>query len=268
MKLKKILQVVAATILTFSLVACGSSNAGNSEKKITIGATEFPHSLILEEVKPQLEEMGYKVEIKVFGEYFLPNKELADGGIDANFYQTVPYMETANKDNDWDLVSVIDVHIEPLRIYSYKLKSLEELPEGARVGIPNDPSNEGRALKLLAQQGLIKLNDAEVPGLKDITENSKKLEFSEVGAEVLPATLKDFDIAVINTNYAVEGKLNPNDSLAVEASENSPYINIVAVKEKNKDAQFVKDLKKVLNSESTKEFITKEFGEKGVVPAF
>ncbi|CAM4151455.1 MetQ/NlpA family ABC transporter substrate-binding protein [Bordetella tumulicola] len=237
--------------------------------KLIVGATQVPHAEILEVVKPELAKEGVELDIKVFSDYVQPNLQLADKELDANFFQHQPYLDTFNKDRGAKLVSVGLVHVEPFGGYSRKLKSLDKLPEGATIAIPNDPSNSGRALLLLQKQGLIKLKDptniAATP--LDIAENPKKLKFRELEAAILPRALEDVDLALINTNYALEAGLVPTkDALFIEGAE-SPYANIVVAREDNKDAPAIKKLVDALHTPAVKKFIEEKY-KGAVVPAF
>lgn len=274
--IKKTLAVIFSSVFVLTaLSGCGSSSAGNtgsdtskSEKKeITIGATPKPHEEILEKVKPILQKEGYELKIKEFTDYVTPNKALASGELDANFFQHIPYLEDYNKKNGTDLVPVAKVHIEPMGIYSNKIKNLKDLKDGAEVAIPNDATNGSRALKLLAKEGLVKVKDGELISKLDITENKKNLKIQELDAPQLPRVLGDVDAAVINTNYALEANLNPTkDALAIESKE-SPYANIIAVKKEDKDKPYVKALVKAVNSPEIKKFIEDNY-KGSIIPAF
>lgn len=283
--MKKILSFLLASLLVLPLSACSSKNESNSngssstesnttEKNdssdvLKIGASPRPHAEILEFIKPKLEEKGVKLEVIEFTDYVTPNLALNDKEIDANFFQHVPYMESFAKDHNLELVSVGAVHVEPLGLYSSKIDSIEDLPDGATIAIPNDPTNAGRSLILLQNNGLIKLKtDAGLEATsKDIAENPKKLKFKEIDAAQIPRILPDVDAAVINTNYILETELDPSkDALIIEGSE-SPYANIVTARPDNKDSDKIKTLIEILQSEDVKNFIKETY--KGiVVPAF
>ena len=238
-------------------------------EKLIVGATQVPHAEILEVVKPELAKEGVELDIKVFSDYVQPNLQLADKELDANFFQHQPYLDTFNKDRGAKLVSVGTVHVEPFGGYSRKLKSLKDLPEGATVAIPNDPSNSGRALLLLQKQGLIKLKDPTniTATPLDIAENPKNLKFRELEAAILPRALDDVALALINTNYALEAGLVPTkDALFIEGAD-SPYANIVVTREDNKDAPAVKKLVNALHTPAVKKFIEEKY-KGAVVPAF
>ncbi|KDD14034.1 lipoprotein, YaeC family [Bordetella bronchiseptica MBORD678] len=257
--------VRSALLASAFLLAGGGAQA----EKLVVGATQVPHAEILEVVKPALAKEGVELDIKVFTDYVQPNLQLADKQLDANFFQHQPYLDTFNKDRKTNLVSVGLVHVEPFGGYSKKIKSLAELKDGATIAIPNDPSNSGRALLLLQKQGLLKLKDPSniVATPIDIAENPKKLKFRELEAAMLPRSLDDLDLALINTNYALEAGLVPTrDALFIEGAD-SPYANLVAARPDNKDAPAVKKLVNALHSEAVRKFIIEKY-KGAVVPAF
>ncbi|AWQ07447.1 MetQ/NlpA family ABC transporter substrate-binding protein [Bordetella bronchiseptica] len=257
--------VRSALLASAFLLAGGTAQA----EKLVVGATQVPHAEILEVVKPALAKEGVELDIKVFTDYVQPNLQLADKQLDANFFQHQPYLDTFNKDRKTNLVSVGLVHVEPFGGYSKKIKSLAELKDGATIAIPNDPSNSGRALLLLQKQGLLKLKDPSniVATPIDIAENPKKLKFRELEAAMLPRSLDDLDLALINTNYALEAGLVPTrDALFIEGAD-SPYANLVAARPDNKDAPAVKKLVNALHSEAVRKFIIEKY-KGAVVPAF
>ena len=265
------------TLLTLAVLFLGVNEKGLaffgrkkvSENTIKVGATPVPHAEILELVKDELKEKGYDLEIVEFTDYVTPNISLNDGGLDANYFQHVPYLEAFSSDRNLDLVSAGTVHVEPLGLYSEKVKSLSDLPEGATIAIPNDPSNGARALILLEEAGLIVVDPTA--GLKatehDITSNPNGYKFRALEAAQLPRVLRDVDAAIINGNYALESNLNPvEDSILLEGAE-SPYANIVAVKNGNETDPKIEALLKALQSEKVKEYILANY-KGGVVPAF
>ncbi|CFE01423.1 D-methionine ABC transporter substrate-binding protein [Bordetella pertussis] len=257
--------VRSALLASAFLLAGGAAQA----EKLVVGATQVPHAEILEVVKPALAKEGVELDIKVFTDYVQPNLQLADKQLDANFFQPQPYLDTFNKDRKTNLVSVGLVHVEPFGGYSKKIKSLAELKDGATIAIPNDPSNSGRALLLLQKQGLLKLKDPSniVATPIDIAENPKKLKFRELEAAMLPRSFDDLDLALINTNYALEAGLVPTrDALFIEGAD-SPYANLVAARPDNKDAPAVKKLVNALHSEAVRKFIIEKY-KGAVVPAF
>lgn len=276
--MKKTSYLILTMMLMFTLAACGQdknteNDAGGtgaetpSAVKLKVGATPVPHAELLEFVKPILKEQGVELEIIEFNDYVQPNTQLFEKQIDANFFQHTPYLEQFNKDKGYDLVNVAGVHIEPFGGYSKKITKLEELKEGAKVVIPNDPSNGGRALALMAENGLIKLKDGVgVNGtVADITENAKKLDITEVEAATLPRVLGEVDLALINTNYALEADLVPtDDALFIEGSD-SPYVNILVARPDNKDSEAMQKLAAALRSPEVKKFIEDTY--KGAIVA-
>lgn len=237
--------------------------------KLTVGATAVPHAELLEFVKPALAKQGVELDIKVFTDYVQPNVQVAEKRLDANFFQHKPYLDEFNKGKGTSLVSVAGVHVEPFGAYSQKVKKLAELKEGATVAIPNDATNGGRALLLLAKAGLITLKDANniLATAKDIASNPKKLKFRELEAATLPRVLNQVDLALINTNYALEAKLNPSkDALVIEGGE-SPYVNILVSRADNKDSAALKKLAAALTTPEVKKFILEKY-KGAVVPAF
>lgn len=236
---------------------------------LTVAATPVPHAEILEFIKPQLAKEGVDLKIKVFTDYVQPNVQVAEKRLDANFFQHQPYLDEFNKSKGTQLVSVAGVHIEPFGAYSSKIKKLDELPQGASVVIPNDATNGGRALLLLAKAGVITLKpEAGITATpKDIAENPKGIKVRELEAATLPRVLTQVDLALINTNYALEAKLNPTkDALAIEGSD-SPYVNILVSRADNKDSADMQKLAKALHSPEVKNFIEEKY-KGAVVPAF
>jgi len=232
-----------------------------SDKPLKIGVTAGPHAQIMEQVKKVAEKDGLSIQIVEFSDYVQPNAALASGDLDANSYQHQPYLDAQIKDRGYPFIAAAPTVNFPIGIYSKKIKSLADLKEGARFGIPNDPTNGGRVLLLLQAQGLIQLKpDA---GLKatplDITANPKKLKFVELDAAQLPRSLDDLDVAAVNTNYAMPAGLNPKrDSIAQEAAD-SPYVNILVVREEDKEKPWLPRLVKAYHSDEVRSFIDKEF---------
>jgi len=258
--MKKLL--ATAALLAASLTA-------HAAETLSVAATPVPHAEILEFVKPQLAKEGVDLQIKVFTDYVQPNLQVAQKRLDANFFQHQPYLDEFNKSRGTDLVTVAQVHVEPFGIYSQKIKKLDEVREGAVVAIPSDATNGGRALLLLEKAGLIKLKDSAniLVTPKDIAENPKKLKFKELEAATLPRVLNQVDLALINTNYALEAKLNPTqDALLLEGKE-SPYANILVARPDNKDSDAMQKLAKALNTPAVKQFIEEKY-KGAVVPAF
>ncbi|MFS2014757.1 MetQ/NlpA family ABC transporter substrate-binding protein [Azospirillum sp. CT11-132] len=242
---------------------------GASAETIKVGVTAGPHAQILEAVKPIAAKDGLDIQIIEFTDYVIPNQALAGGDLDANSFQHQPYLDNQVKDRGFDLVSVGKTVVYPIGIYSKKVKSLDELQSGAKVAIPNDPTNGGRVLLLLQAKGLIKLKDGGTLKASpiDIVENPKKLEIVELDAAQLPRSLDDVTVAAINTNFALEAGIDPvKDAIAREAAD-SPYANVIAVRKADKDKPWVAKLVKAYNSPEVKEFILTKF-KNAVVPAF
>lgn len=267
--MKKNLLAMLGLAATLLMTGCG----GGTEKQsatIKIGATHVPHEEILEQIKPDLEAEGVKLEIVEFNDYVQPNIALNDKELDANFFQHEPYLNDFMKEHsEVKLTNAGGVHVEPMGIYSKKIKKLEELPNNAIVSIPNDPTNGGRALLLLAKANLLKLKDgvAEMATVQDIVENPKNLQVQEIEAAQLPRTLEDVDISIINTNFAMNAELNPmTDALFME-DKTSPYVNIIAVREGDEKRAEIQTLLKALHSEKVKKFIEDKY-KGAIVPAF
>lgn len=237
---------------------------------IKVGANITPHAEILEEAKPILAKKGITLEIVKLEDSITPNTGVIEGSLDANYFQHVPYLEQFNKENDSDLVSIGAIHYEPFGIYAGRVTKLSSLPDGALVAVPNNVTNEARALLLLAQEGIITLNDdAGVNAtVEDITDNPKNIQFKELAPEQLVSALPDVDIAVINGNYAIEGGLKVSDALAVEANDGlaaKTYANIIATSPDKKDDEALKTLVEVLQSSEIKSFIEETY-DGAVVP--
>ena len=285
---KKLLALLLGLTLCLSLAACGGSDEGAADDTageegvtaeeggetaetvtLTVAASPTPHAVILEACIPLMEEKGYELVVNQYDDYVVPNTAVEDGDEDANYFQHIPYLDEFNETRGTHLVNVAGVHIEPMAIYAGKTASLEELPDGAVIGVPNDATNEGRALLLLEAQGLITLDDSSnlTATPINIVDNPKNLQFEEIEAKTLPSSLPDLDLAVINSNYALGAGLNPTtDSLAIESAD-SPYVNVLVVKEGNEDNEAVQALVEVLHSDTIRDFINEEFGG-AVVPAF
>jgi D-methionine transport system substrate-binding protein len=269
--MKKYLLPLTAALAVFVAGCSGSADGGKADGSatLTVAATPVPHAEILKEIKPLLAKQGVDLEIKVFTDYVQPNMQVAQKQIDANFFQTEPYLDAFNKERGTQLVKVVGVHIEPFGAYSKKFTSIDQLPDGADVVIPNDPSNNSRALLLLAKHGLVKLRnpDDRLATLKDVVENPKHLKFRELEAAMLPRVLDQVDLALINTNYALAAKLNPvKDALLIE-DKDSPYVNFLVSRADNKDDPRVQKLAAALTSPEVKAFIEKNYGG-AVLPAF
>ena len=268
MKFKKIIIAsVAALALTGFITGCGNEEktaapAPKDSKAVTlkVGVSPVPHAEILGAVKDKLAKEGINVEIIEFTDYVQPNLALNDKNLDANYFQHKPYLDEFAQSRNLKLVSAGAIHLEPMSVFSKKIKDLKDLPDGARVAIPNDPTNGGRALLVLQSAGLIKLRaGAPITATpQDITENKKNLQFSELEAPQLPRSLEDADISVININFALEAKLNPKDAIFTESSD-SPYANIVAVREGDENRPEIKKLIEALTSQESKDFIEKKY---------
>jgi len=255
-------------LLTAIAVVAAFSSAAQAET-LNVAATAVPHAEILEFVKPALAKDGVELNVKVFTDYVQPNVQVAEKRLDANFFQHQPYLDEFNKSRGTELTSVAGVHVEPFGAYSSKIKDLKELPQGANVVIPNDATNGGRALLLLQKAGIITLKDASniLATPKDIAENPKAIKLRELEAATLPRVLSQVDLALINTNYALEAKLNPTeDALIIEGSD-SPYVNILVARADNQDSAAMQKLAKALNSPEVKAFILEKY-QGAVVPAF
>ena len=236
---------------------------------LTVAATPVPHAEILEFLKPALAEQGVELDVKVFTDYVQPNVQVAEGRLDANFFQHQPYLDEFNKSKGTTLTSVAGVHIEPFGAYSSKIKQLDDLKKGASVVIPNDATNGGRALLLLQTAGVIKLKEGAgiTATPRDIAENPKKIKVRELEAATLPRVLDQVDLALINNNYALEAGLNPNkDALIIEGAD-STYVNILVTREDNKNSDAVQKLVKALHSDEAKAFINDKY-KGAVVPTF
>lgn len=263
--MKKLLPLVAAAALSFAALHA------QAQTKLVVGATPVPHAELLNFVAPKLKEQGIELEVKEFTDYVLPNTATQEKQLDANFFQHLPYLESFNKDRKTQLVQLPNggVHIEPFGAYSKKIKAIGELKEGAIVAIPNDPTNSGRALLLLDKHGVIKLKDSAniTSTVADIAENPKKLQFRELEAAILPRALDDVDLALINTNYALEAKLVPaKDALLIEGAD-SPYVNIVVTHADRADDAALQKLTDALRTEQVREFINTKY-KGAIVPAF
>ena len=279
MRNKKIIGALLAVtaIASFGLSGCGSSNGAAStenDKTITVAASPTPHAEILNKaVKPLVEKDGYKLVVKEFTDYVQPNTATEEGEVDANYFQHKPYLDNFNKEKGTHLVSVAGIHFEPFGLYPGKTKTLDALADGATVAVPNDATNEARALLLLQDAGLIELkNPKDINATtKDITSNPKNLKFKELEAAVVPTVIKDVDIAALNGNYAIQAGFNPTkDTLATEKAGGlaaKTYQNILVVKEGNENTNKTKELKKALKSSEVRDYITKNY-KGAVVPVF
>ena len=290
--MKKILALTLSAILCLGLLAgCGTEATPSATdpattepasepsaettgttgelETIIVGASSTPHAEILEAVRGELEALGYNLEVEVFNDYIIPNTALADGSLDANYFQHGPYLENFNAERGTDLVNAAAIHYEPMGIYPGSKASLDELSEGDTIAVPNDGSNETRALLLLQDAGLIKLKDGIDPTSDatklDITENPKNLDIQEIAAEQLPRSLADVDLAVINGNYALQADLNAaEDSLITENPDYAKvYVNVVACRSGEENSDKIQALKKALQSDDVKKYVDETY--KGAV---
>lgn len=254
--------------------AAGSSAGSTAASTtLTVGASPTPHAQILTDfAAPKLKDQGIELKVKEYTDYIQPNKDTTSGAIDANYFQHINYLNNYNKENKTDLVSVGAIHYEPFGIYAGKSKDLSNIADGATIAVPNDPTNEGRALLLLEQEGIIKLKDSSnlesTPN--DIAENPHNVQFQEVEAAAVPRTLQSVDFAVINGNYAIEAGYHVKDALAHEKAGTAAvneYANIICTTKEKEDDTSIKALVKVLQSDDFKKYLEENFGE-DVLPAF
>lgn len=269
---KTVTAVLAVGALALGVAACGSSDSSDDKNgPLIVAASPVPHAEILNYVKDHLaKKAGLELEVKEFTDYNTPNLSTQDGSVGANYFQNQPFLDDFNKKKGTDIVPVVTVHLEPLGLYSHKVKKAGDLEKGATVAVPSDTVNEARALKLLDANGLIELksgvgNEATP---KDIVTNPKGLKFKELEAAQLPRSLDDVDAAVINGNYAIEADLKPaKDAILLESPKNNPYANFLAVKKGNEDDPRVKKLAKLLTSPQVKKFIEDQY-QGSVLPSF
>ena len=281
--MKKLFAILATLVFAvFAFAGCGGDQAAKSSsgsstvtsssgaKTLKVGATAVPHAEILEQAKPLLAKEGIDLQIVEFNDYVQPNLALNDKELDANYFQHEPYLKNfIDEHKEVKLANAAGVHIEPMGIYSHKVKKLDELKDGASIAIPNDPTNGGRSLLLLEKAGLLKLKEGvgEKATIQDIVENPKNLKFQEVEAAQVPRTLDDVDAAIINSNFAMQVPLDPTkDAMFIEDST-SPYVNIIAVRAGDESRPEIQALIKVLHSDEIKNFINEKY-KGAVVPAF
>lgn len=282
--MKKLLKNALTTTLLASLLlttSCGSSASTTDESqsattdagepvKLVVGATAVPHAEILNEIKDDLLAEGVELEVVEFTDYALLNPSTVEGDLDANFFQHTPFLEAFNENSDEKLVSVGPVHIEPIALYSDSITSIDEIKEGDKISIPNDPTNESRALLLLEENGLIKVKDRESVNITplDIVENPLNLEFVELEAAQLPRTMGEVTASIINTNIALEAGLVPaDDAIIMEDGSDSPYANILVVKEGRENEEAIQKLYSAMTSDKVRDFINETY-EGAVIPAF
>ncbi|HVI40504.1 MAG TPA: MetQ/NlpA family ABC transporter substrate-binding protein [Anaerovoracaceae bacterium] len=273
---KKIALILVLALTVFALAACGGGAAkdeGNSETTVLkIGASTVPHAEILEFVKPMLAKEGIDLQITEYTDYIIPNTAVESHELDANYFQHQPYLDSFNAENGTHLVPAVAVHYEPMGLFAGKTATLDALADGATIAVPNDPTNEARALLLLQQEGLIKLKDGI--GLdatpNDIVENPKNIKFFEAEAAAVARSIQDVDFAIVNGNYALEAGLKVSDALAVESADSEAaqtFANIVAVYDGDQDRPEIQALVKALTSDETRKFIEDTY-QGAVVPVF
>lgn len=274
--MKKFVAGILLSVSALTLGACGtdsdSTSGSNGEnKELVVGASNVPHAEILEQAKPLLEEKGIDLEIETYQDYILPNEDLENGDLDANYFQHVPYLESQIADHGYEFENAGGIHIEPIGVYSKKYDSLEELPKGASILISNSVADHGRILSMLEAEGLITLAegiDKTKAEVKDIVDNPKDLQFEAEYEAALLVQLyenEEGDAVLINSNYAIDAGINPlEDSIAIENTE-SPYVNIIAVQSGNEENEEIKALVEVLTSKEIQDFILEEWGG-SVVP--
>lgn len=263
--LKKISAVVLALVFALAFcTSCGSNDSASDDKTIKVAASPAPHAVILEEAAKLLEEDGWTLEIVEFEDYVQPVEAVINGDCDANYFAHQPYLDNYNEENGTNVVGVCDVHREPLGVYKGQKASFDELENGDKIAVDNDPSNEYRCLKLLEANGIIKLSaDADTSATaKDVVENPYGVEIVELEAATIPAALEDVAFGVINGNYAISNELTFKDAVAFETLDvNTAYPNVIACNEENKDSEKIQALVKVMNSEELRAWMTETFGE-------
>lgn len=280
--IKPLAGIVAAAGLALALTACGgnsgaattaaASSSAASDNVITVGASPSPHAEILEAIKPELEAQGYELKVVEYSDYVQPNVALSEGDLDANYFQHLPYLENYNTENGTDLASAGAIHFEPMGLYAGKSSDITNVPDGAKIAIPSDATNEARALLLLQDQGVIKLTDGV--GLEatanDIVENPHNVELVEVEAAAVPRSLQDVDFGVINGNYALSAGLDTSATLASEGADSEAaqtYANIIAVRSGDENSEKTQALLKALTSDTARKFIEDTY-KGSVIPVF
>ena len=278
MQLKKLFAALAVSGgLVFTLAGCGdkapaektAAPAQTAAVELKIGVSPVPHADIINFVAPTLEKEGVKVKVIEFNDYVQPNLALAEKELDANFFQHKPYLDTFSKEHKLNLAVLAAVHLEPMGVYSKSIKNVADLPDGAKIAVPNDPTNGGRALKVLETAGILKVRPEAgiLASPADIVDNPKHVKIVEVEAAQLPRALDDVDAAVINSNYALAAKLNPTkDAIAIE-SKDSPYANVVVVRAGDENRPELQKLKNALLTPEVKKFLEEKY-QGAVVPAF
>lgn len=280
--IKPLAGIVAAAGLALALTACGgnsgaattaaASSSAASDNVITVGASPSPHAEILEAIKPELEARGYELKVVEYSDYVQPNVALSEGDLDANYFQHLPYLENYNTENGTDLASAGAIHFEPMGLYAGKSSDITNVPNGAKIAVPSDATNEARALLLLQDQGVIKLTDGV--GLEatanDIVENPHNVELVEVEAAAVPRSLQDVDFGVINGNYALSAGLDTSATLASEGADSEAaqtYANIIAVRSGDENSEKTQALLKALTSDTARKFIEDTY-KGSVIPVF
>ncbi|CCH28031.1 MetQ/NlpA family ABC transporter substrate-binding protein [Actinosynnema sp. NPDC047251] len=260
----RIRAALVAVLLT--AVGCGSGQTGaasDPEAALKVGVSPVPHAQVLKYVAENLaKDKGLKIEVVEFTDYVQPNTALVDGSLDANYFQTIPYLDTFKTESGAKLEWIGPVHVEPLGVYSKKHKKLTDLPSGAKVAVANDATNEARGLRLLAENGLIKIKAGaeKVPSIRDVAENPKNLEFVALEAAQLPRSLEDTDASVVNGNYAIDAGLKPaTDALVLEKAEGNPNANGLVTRAELKDDKRIRDLLALLQSQQVKDYIKQTF---------
>lgn len=272
-RLTSLLGGVAACGLALALVACGGGNAAPSaDTTIRVGASPSPHAEILAQVKDELSEQGYTLEVVEYNDYIQPNVALSEGDLDANYFQHKPYLDDYNAENGTDLVDAGAIHFEPMGLYAGKSSDLANVPDGAKISVPSDATNEARALLLLQDQGIIKLRDgAGLSATKnDIVENPHNVEIVELEAANIPHTLQDSDFGIVNGNYALAAGLDTSSALVTESADSEAaktYANLVVCRPDNADSDKVKALVAALQSETVRSYIEQTYSGV-VVPVF
>lgn len=265
----KFLAIVIAASASFLLGACSGTADDTASSRLSVAATAVPHAEILNVVKPMLAAQGVQLDVRIFSDYVQPNDQVAQKLIDVNYFQTEPYLDAYNQDRGTQLVTLVGVHIEPFGAYSRRYTSLDDLPDGASVAIPNDPSNNSRALILLHNAGVITLADPAnaMATLRDITANPRNFAFRQLDSAMLPRIVDQVDLALINTNYALDAGLDPtSDALAIEGAD-SPYVNFLVGLVDHRDDERVRKLIAALTSPEVKAYIEDTY-KGAVLPAF
>lgn len=270
MKFKKLLSVFLCSAVILSTVGCSSSNEkskNSNDKKIVVGATLVPGGELLEELKPMIEEKGYKLDIKIFNDYVLPNEALNNGDIDANLFQHEPYLNEAVKSKGYNIMAGSKLYVCPAVLYSYKINSVDEFKKGDKIAISNSPSAGSKCLRYLEEIGLITLPEGDLVGVKDIIDNPKGLEFVELDIAQIPSSLPDVTAAFIDTTYAAPAGLDANKNGIYRGPVNETYANLLAFRTEDKDSDKIKVLEEILTSDKARELIEKKY--KGIViPVF